>query len=536
MFIGKSNLIRWAGLNKEEALNALKILEQEEVELLKEMEALKEEDPYWFYVPSSGDLKPEALALLERHVKPEDMPKAIYGAWEVVACDADILEMSGGNRAQKTVTSVILNIVSITGEMPSSIKDIVPKSLLPDQKTTFIRHYGLTNKSIEEVLVPAYKYWMPKKYWHRNGWEKTYNKQEKTLRFYRDGSTFIGSIGLWSYEQDPSSGQGSTLHRIAFDEYPLESHFNEAIWRMTTGRGIKIFISATPTEGLGWVAEKLRDLASNPKYSIRFFEVPTVTNPYVNLDAVELALANLEYDEKLVRLLGQHRSLSGFIYKGPSRILDGIHIIDPIDINYFKHIVVRGLDPHASKETCCVEAAIDREGNVFVIGSYFEDADIEKVKADLAERVVRNRYRLGWTCYDRSLDYEAKGYNNINIVQKFKFPPNPVPAMIASEKYKGSVDAGIDKIKEYLKINERTGKPRLFFFNTPEVKRVVHDLRTLERDKARNEDARGKRDKVLELKKDFHAALRYIFQQHLEWIAPDEDYGRDEELDQDRYV
>jgi phage terminase large subunit-like protein len=421
----------------------------------------------------------------------------------------------------------------MTGDIPKSIKDIYPTEKLPTNKINYLRHYGETAKMIEEVLVPAYRQWMPKKYYHKQGWERTYNKQEKVLRFYRDGEIFIGHISFWTYDQKVEDTQGATLKAINYDEVPPLGHFNEGIWRMTTGR-VWIGIYATPTEGPNWIFDLLENEKQRDK--VESFEVSTLTNPYVNLESVDQALQTLSYDEKLVRLLGQHRSLAGFIYSGPCRLRSDIHIIDPFEIDYTKYLVVRGLDPHPSKETCCVEVAIDRLGTIFVIGSYFENADSEQVKRDLWSRIIQNKWRLGWTCYDKSLDYEAKGYDNINIIDKYKRPPNAIPAMFASEKYKGSIDAGIDQIKEYLKLNKQ-GKPKIYFFNTPEVKRVIRDIQTLERDSGRNEDKRGKRDKVLEGSKDFHACLRYIFQRPLEWIAPD-DIVADYETNyaQDRYV
>jgi hypothetical protein len=110
----------------------------------------------------------------------------------------------------------------------------------------------------------------------------------------------------------------------------------------------------------------------------------------------------------------------------------------------------------------------------------------------------------------------------INIIQKLKTPPNPIPAMFPSEKYKGSINAGVDSILLDMKVNPATGRPGLLFFDTPEVWQLIRDIKTLERDKYTDEDKNGIKDKILEAKKDRHAALRYLYQNRLDWFPVDD--------------
>lgn len=498
------------------------------------LENVSAEDPFWSFQASTGAVSAEGMELLEKWVKPDDRPTKFYGMKDVFACTSEVVVLSGGNQAGKTIHEAVDSHIQVTGEVPESLKDVYPAEKLPTKWPVYGRQYGKTSDFINEVLVPKYKHWMPKKYWHKEGWERTYNKVEKTLRYYLNGSKFIGAVKFLTYDQDVSTTQGVGLKFAKFDEVPPKAHWDEAKMRFIAQKRIDMEIAATATEGIGWIENVLLPRANLPGENVSAFEISTLTNTYANLKNLDEVLKDLSYEEVLVRLLGQHKSLSGLIYKGPHRLRPEVHLIEPFDLNYHEYVVYRGLDPHPSKETCCVEMAVDRFGTMFIVGTYYDDSDSVEVKKALARRAVERNYRLAWTAYDPSLDYEAKGYDSINIVQKYKESPNAVPAMLAAQKYKGSIDAGIDQIKLALKLGERSQKPQLYFFKTPEVMRLVKDIQTLERDASRNEDKRGKRDKINEGNRDHHAAMRYIFQHRPIWIEPENDVA--EPYSEERYL
>lgn len=526
-------------ISREAALLRLAQLEQDEKRLQAAVQKLAAEDPFWaFRAWNKSDITAERLAFVQKWIKPEDI-RAVWDTQEdAFRSAAPILILLGGNQGGKTTTNAVKAHIKITGEVPESLKGIFPQVELPKNgKPVFGRVYSPSNATIEEVLVPKFLELMPRKYWHRDGWERTYSKQEKILRYYRDGKKFVGQIKFMSYEQDVSKTQGASLSFIHFDEEPPYDFYKEALPRFTTAERLDIEFFLTPTGGMSWLKDVLVDQADG--VNVQVLRVPSVFNPYASLTNLEQMMKDQEtYEERKMRLLGEIVSLSGLIYKGDSAIIPNVHIIEPFELDWHRHIVYRGLDVHLSKPSCCVEVAVDPAGIVYVVGVYNEEASTKKVKEALAQRAIARNYRLGWTRFDKSLDYGIEVLDGVNIMDLLKQPPNPIPAMFPSDKHHGSIHAGVDRIKEYIRPRLVNGepRPRLYFFRTPEVMTLVKDIQTLERDRAQNEEKRGQRDKILEGKKDRHAALRYVFQGQLEWVAPDDDAPTRSDEEEDRYI
>lgn len=522
----------------DEKLKLLQQIEKEEKELVSLFDETKQADPYWWYRPSSGAVTSEARAFLSKWLKKEDIPERFDGMLQTFQSQARIIGTFGGNQAGKTLANAVKTHAKITGEVPKHLKGIIPEWKLAKKWPVFGRVYGLSNEVIDEVIIPKFREWMPKKYLKNGIWENSYEKQNKILRYYRKGK-FIGQVKFMSYEKDVSKTQGASLWFAHFDEEPPKEFYDECLPRFIAngGKGIDIEFFMTPTNGLTWVWKTILKKSNVPGSEVECFKVPTITNSYCDLGALNKMMEDLDtYEEKKMRVLGEFISLSGLIYSGESAIDTKIHLIDPFTIKYHRYIVYRGLDPHLSKPTACIEAAVDRQGIVYIVGAYKENADTEKVKTDLAKRVMERKYRIGWTAYDKSLDYNIKALNDINIIDRLKRPPNPIPAMIPSEKFEGSIKAGIDTIKQYLKKDKYTGKPRLYFFNTKEVWDLIEEMQTLERDKGINESKRGVKDKIKEGPKDLHAALRYIFQKPLEWLPVDNSSTLNEDYFEERYI
>jgi len=509
------------GLTVEERRKILEQIKEQERLIQESLEAIKNEDPYWFFRPSTGTFTSEAKEFLEKWLIKEDVPGRLQSQTDVLKSPAQIILMAGGNQSGKTTLEAFLTHAKVTGEIPDHLRDIISPEKLPTHWPVFGRVYAPSANVIEEVLLPKFQELMPKKYWHQAGWERTYNKQDKILRYYKNGTKFIGQVKFLSYEQDVAKTQGATISFAHFDEEPPYEFYKECLLRFTTKKHLDIGFFMTPTQGLTWVADEIVEKQDGK--TIACFKIPSVSNSYANLATLDLIMQGLNsYEERKMRLLGEFVSLSGLIYTGECAFREDKHLIKPFQLND-EYIVYRGLDCHLSKPTAVVEVAVAPNGQKIVVGVYNEQADTERVKYDLALRAKERKYRLGWTRYDKSLDYEIQAIGGINIIQKLKTPPNPIPAMFPSEKYKGSIDAGVDSIKLDLKINPMTGVPNVVFFDIPEVWQLIRDIKTLERDRYINEEKNGIKDKILESKKDRHAAFRYLYQNRMDWLPANDD-------------
>jgi hypothetical protein len=184
--------------------------------------------------------------------------------------------------------------------------------------------------------------------------------------------------------------------------------------------------------------------------------------------------------------------------------------------------------------TAMVFALMDRENNVYIDRCYFKSSDTEELKADFHKIVKENNYRVGWSVADKSSNSSIIAFGGRNIFKELSQGVGAITSLRTSEKFEGSIKAGVDEIKKRLKVNGRTGKPRFFIVDRPENKVLIQTFKTLERDSHINEDTKGERDKIREGKHHLHAAMRYIFQFPMSWYpkvidVPEPEF-QDEEL------
>lgn len=503
----------------EHKLAELERLEQENNEKL---ELAKRENPFWFFQPSDGNLTEDGKRLLEKYLKPEDIPVKLDGQKDVLACTAPIVGVSGGNQAGKTLVMVLRRIILATGLIPSSLKSVFPKELIPNKSPRHYRVVGVDAiNGLEKNVIPTFRHWTPREALIDGSWEKSWSAKSNTLRLVDPRTKkLLSTIEFMSNKSEVDSHQGPPMDGVDFDEEPDYDIYRENAMRLTTAERYDMQFGMTPTHGISWVYDKffLRSKDDSGR-DVAWFKLSTAVNPKANPIVVEENLKNAKnYDDLRMRLLGDFVSLSGLIYG--NLFNPSIHVIDPFPITWEHYIVYRGLDPHTSKNTVCIEVAIDREGTEYVCGMYSKAADTQIVKDDLAARAIERNYRLGWTRCDRSANSTNRLLDDRNIFFELGRGKNAIPALMESQKYTGSIHAGVDEIMKRLKINPTTGKPSLFIFNLPELKPLIHSFRTLERDTYRNEERKGVKDKINEGPHDAHAALRYCHQSIMNWMPP----------------
>ena len=497
--------------------------------------AIKEQDPFWFYEPSDGSISDDGRDLMREFLKEEDIPQGrLQCQKDVHTSTANIILDAGGNQGGKTVVGAVEAFIKVTGEVPNALKGVYPEGKLPKQRPQHVRVVGVDFPTFLKNLLPTYQKWVPREYLVDRSWEKSYNSEGRVLKLGKRGELY-GTIEFMTNEQNVRSFQGPPRHKIIYDEEPKSDIYKENLMRFTTADRLDVLFCMTPTEGLSWVKDEILDKAETRSGdSIECFKIPSITNKRANLDILREILDGLgSYEEIKMRLLGEFVSLSGLVYG--NLFNKAIHVIEPFDIESKKawelYYLVRGLDPHLVKPSACVELVVDREGNKYVTGCYLKDADTQELKDDLAERVKGRR--VGWSIVDKSSDSTVKVFGDRNIYRELSQGKNAVPALLKSEKYTGSINAGVDEIKKDLKINEQTDRPTLFFFDTPEVKPLIQAMQNLERETYANEDDKGKKDRIKEGKYDLHACLRYIYQRVVRWMPPVESVP---EAVEERYI
>jgi phage terminase large subunit-like protein len=505
---------------REQILREIQELQNQNCDLAEKLDKLKASDPFWYFVPSNGTIPDNKRQVLLKYIKAEHIPLRVDCQLDVLLSRSGIKGVSGGNRAGKTLIGTIDGIIKSTGELPQSMEcyrekfqDIITRA---KKKVVRGRVVAVDFKQLHRVVIESWKRWVPRAYLKNGSWSDSYSSQHETLSLYR-GKELCATVQFMTNQMDTESFQGDDLDWVKFDEEPMKDIFKENRLRFLTAERLDMEIDWTPTKGLTWATDMFHSGNFEGKEDkIELFKLCTVSNETVNIEVVDDIAAECEsYDEMLMRFFGEAISLSGLVYG--NLFNRRIHVIPPFTITK-DYLVYRGLDPHLVKPTVCVELAIDREGMEYVCGTYMRQADTEVVKQDLADRVKDKGYRLGKTKCDRSANSTIHAFGGRNIFQELARGKNAIPALDISEKFDGSIHAGVDEIKKKLRIHEVSGKPMLFIFDIPENQTLIRAMETMERHATNNEEKMGINDKIAEGKHDTHAALRYIHQMHLNWF------------------
>ena len=495
----------------------------------------KEIDPFWYWIPNDGIITDEAREVLRKYLKEEDIPDKVDSQLDRLLCRSEVVGVSGGNRSSKTNCDTIDGIIKSTGELPYSMEkygkefeDVIKRAR---SKIVKGRVTGVDNKQLHRVVLPMWQKYIPKKYLKKGDWDKSYSREFDILTLYRDDKP-CSVIEFLTNEQAVKSAQGGDLDWAKFDEEPDRDKWKETLMRFGTADKLDISIAWTPTEGLTWATDLFHNgiiNSSGKELSTSLFKFSSVTNPYVNKNTLltimdEFAKVS-SYDEMKMRLLGEAISLSGLVYGGLFHVE---HIIEPFFENLSEdkkseYIVLAGIDPHAVTATAIIFILIDREGIAYLDRCYFRQSDTDEIKRDFWAIALSNKYRTAWTVCDKSADSSIIAFGGRNIFEEIKRPTyehntNPLvvkykglPALRTSEKFEGSIKAGVDTIKRRLK------EKRLFVVNRPENSELIKSFRTLERDTYADEDKSGTKDRIREGRHHLHAAMRYCFQFPIHW-------------------
>lgn len=490
---------------KKNELLAIKLQELE-----KKAQQIKDENPFTFFQPSDGIVSSEKMAFLKRWLKPEDIPQKFDSQVDIFRSLKPIRMGFGGNRAAKSTTGCLITLISITGEIPEGLQGIYPEQRLftKTPKVDF-RVIGVDKDQTFDTVIPLYEKYTPKKYLANGDFMDSYSAEHGilTLLSPKNKKIIIGTIQFMNNTMKTKKFQGRTVQGMVYDEEPLQTIRKENLLRMATAEhGLFEYFGMTPTLGMTWMTDYF--MSGDPR--IDTFKLVSITNPIIEVEILEGIISDptFSYDEIKMRLTGAIISLSGFVYGAR---FGREHVIKPFEVNKTDYMVYRGLDPHIVKDTVCVELAVDREGHEIVAGVYSKDENTEVVKSDLAERAKGRHYRLGHTSCDTSANSDLKIFGNLNIFKEFKGGKNFIPNLQLSEKYAGSINAGIDGIKKKL-VLRKDGLPTLMIMDKPECQLLITAMKTLEKASYPNPDKMGQKDDINESKLDAHAALRYIMQ------------------------
>jgi PBSX family phage terminase large subunit len=246
---------------------------------------------------------------------------------------------------------------------------------------------------------------------------------------------------------NPDTLRGVGLDLVIFDEAAFMSKWEE-VWKVIRptlmDSQADVWFISTPN---GF--NHFKDLADKQEKDWQYFHFTTYDNPHIAREEIEQSKLEMDEDSFAQEMMGEFRKMSGLIYKDFHR---DTHMVDVpyhrFDSNW---IFTRSLDFGFSHKSALGYFAINPNGTEIYCydGLYKEGmvtselAEVIKIK-DAGRTMVR-------PVADSASPLQIEELNRLGVY----FEP--------VDKATDSVNAGIVKVAELLKVRKDTGKPTLMF-------------------------------------------------------------------------
>lgn len=234
------------------------------------------------------------------------------------------------------------------------------------------------------------------------------------------------------------------------------------------GAHVRKIYMTTNVAGHDWLHRlfvKQDHLTPEARKMFHLVHAPSTDNVHLPEGYVQGMLATWSEDKVQREIYASWDSFSGQVY---SEFRRDVHVINPFKIPD-DWVRVVGADHGYRNYTAWIWGAVDYDDNIYIYKEFYErewlieeickgnkkenkpgvlqmckGEKITQVRIDPSVRAVRG----------------ATGFSDWDIYQDNL--PKDFPLMLANN----DKQAGIDKVKSYLKINPRTNKPRLFIFSS----------------------------------------------------------------------
>jgi len=412
----------------------------------------------------------------------------------------------GGNRSSKTDSNLLDLVISMTGIIPYSLKDVYPK-----EKIHCPGRYRLVCESLTNTWAPVIRPklqwwvwngrgkpggqfghwgWIPQRFLKRGKWEDSWSEKERTLTL-----TCGCTLQIMSYDQETQDQSGTSLHRVIFDEAPDASMYRENLIR-TMDTGGQVYSGFTPPDEVGramrgsWIYSLFEKGLDGPEKdpgvtSINLF---TEENKILDAKSIEEVSKGLSPEQREVRLHGAFIHLSGRIYPlftntarnycftcnsvvilnngkcvtcEQQNVTSFNHVIEPFEAAY-RWPVAFFIDPHPRKPNMCMWVAIDPADDWYVLNEMEVDGD----PATVRDRVLAWEHNLHIDVVARYIDPRMAGSpahsaGKRHITVRSEFDAVGLRCALASDSF----EVGHKRVREMLKPDPRSKSPRLLVFN-----------------------------------------------------------------------
>jgi phage terminase large subunit-like protein len=363
---------------------------------------------------------------------------------EFMASMVRITAAFAGNRFGKTCANVTWAIIQHTPD------DMLPERLKPFKRPRPARLKGQpvagrylcpSQRSIETIVLPEMRKWMPKSLLRGGNWSKGYSAQHNII-YFEDG----GRLEMFTYEQDPAVMVGASLDYVIYDEPPPEGHYHENLIRTTDRAGCHRF-GMTPVNmkggGIGWIHDDIFEKADEDD-NIKVVRGTIHDNPLLSKDEIDFVLAQFPEDERQARETGDFIHFGGMVYPaGFERILAPPVIPSPDGLRPERlrdRDIYVGIDP-GLKNAAFVWVAFDHDNRALV----FAEALLqEKTPIDYAKmvRFINSQYAIREPIYVIDPSARNRSLTNAESIQG-ELQRMGIPCMFGQN----DVQAGVQSVR-----------------------------------------------------------------------------------------
>ena len=279
----------------------------------------------------------------------------------------------------------------------------------------------------------------------------------------------ISVIGFKSCDQGREKFQGSSLDFVWFDEEPPQDVYEECRMRVLDKKG-DIFGTMTPLKGLTFIHDEIYlNKKNNKEVWYEFME--WADNPYLDKEEVCTLTESLSDDQLESRRYGRFKHSSGLVYP---EFDENVHVLkNPFNIPKEWQDTI-SIDPGFNNPLSAHWYCVDYDGNVYVVAESYEAG---KDVAYHSEKIHQISNQLGWKRDSRGrlnalIDSAAnqRTLSGSKSVTELFYDYG----IIANPKVNKDTFSGIQRVKQFLKINN--GKPKIYIF--PSCVNLIRELKS----------------------------------------------------------
>lgn len=269
--------------------------------------------------------------------------------------DAYVRLYIGGNRSGKTLGGVAEDIFWLKGQHPY-------KKIPQGQIRGRVHTVDFINGA-EKILLPIFSRMMPPSLLVDGSWERSFDKQERTLHCANGNF-----VEFMSYDQDLDKFAGTSRHFCHYDEEPPQHIYNESQARLIDTDGYA-WLTMTPLDGMTWVYHDLYIPGSDgTDTDIAVIEVDMADNPYLSKESRERYLKTLDKDERAARSHGHFIQVGGKVLKNFN---PDVHVIPdftpPADWEWYVSI-----DHGYNNPTAMLWHAVSPDGIAYTFSEHYK--------------------------------------------------------------------------------------------------------------------------------------------------------------------